>query len=167
MSTDEAEPIVTGARTAGAEWFEGSHSGELRRLRVALVGAYGAEVGAEAAADAEAYAWEHRERLAEMANPVGYLFRVGQSASRRHRRWSKRLVLPPVPPALDDEVHPDLPVALARLTDRQRIAVVLVHVHGWTQDEAAQALGVDASTVRTHVARGLARLRDILGEDYR
>lgn len=148
----------------GTAWFEEFEADHLVRLRIALVSAFGRELGDEVVADAVSYAWEHRERLAGMSNAVGYLFRVGQSASRRHRRWRRRPVLPPVSPEREPVIDPDLPAALGRLSERQRVAVVLVHVNDWTFDEAADAMGVDVSTVRTHVARALVRLRDLLGE---
>jgi DNA-directed RNA polymerase specialized sigma24 family protein len=40
--------------------------------------------------------------------------------------------------------------------------VLLVHALGWTQTEAAELLGLDVSTVRTHLARGVARLQHAL-----
>ncbi|MGZ3677101.1 MAG: RNA polymerase sigma factor [Ktedonobacterales bacterium] len=47
--------------------------------------------------------------------------------------------------------------ALARLTDKQRAAVLLVFVHGFTSEEAAEILGVPLGTVksRLHAARAL------------
>jgi len=41
------------------------------RLHRALVARFGWEDGREAAAEALAFAWEHRLELAEMDNPVG------------------------------------------------------------------------------------------------
>lgn len=51
------------------------------RLRRALVAAYGPDLGSDAAADAFAWAWEHFDRVDDMANPAGYLWRVGQTSS--------------------------------------------------------------------------------------
>ncbi|MCP3878646.1 MAG: hypothetical protein GY701_09695, partial [Sulfitobacter sp.] len=48
------------------------------KLRAALMAAYGPDVGADAAAAALAYGWENWDRVSAMANPAGYLFRVGQ-----------------------------------------------------------------------------------------
>ena len=47
--------------------------------------------------------------------------------------------------------------ALARLTDKQRAAVLLVFVHGFTSEEAAEILDVPLGTVksRLHAARTL------------
>lgn len=53
------------------------------RLRHALIASYGVEAGTEAASEALAYGWEHWERIRDMDNPAGYLFRVGRSRSRR------------------------------------------------------------------------------------
>jgi DNA-directed RNA polymerase specialized sigma24 family protein len=131
------------------------------RLRRALVAFYGVDVGSEATADALAVAWERWPELESMSNPVGYLFRVGQSRSRRYRR--RVLVLPAVPVAELPDVDPRLPAALARLSHRQRAAVLLVHAHGWTQAETADALGCSISTVRNHLDRGMRRLRAELG----
>jgi RNA polymerase sigma factor (sigma-70 family) len=133
------------------------------RLRHALVAWYGIEVGSEATADALAAAWERWDTVETMVNPVGYLFRVGQSRSRRYRR--RVLVMPAVPPTDLPDVDPRLPGALAHLSHRQRAAVLLVHAHGWTQAETADALGCSVSTVRNHLERGMRRLRAFLGGD--
>jgi RNA polymerase sigma-70 factor (ECF subfamily) len=135
------------------------------RLRQALVGRYGWEQGHEACQDAMAYAWEHADRLRAMDNPVGYLYRVGQTSVRRQRRWSRHVALPPVVPSVLPDVEPGLPAAIGALSPRQRLAVLLVHAHGWTHEEAATVLGIDVSTLRNHLQRGLSRLRSILGVD--
>src|SRR3990172_5905636 len=43
--------------------------------------------------------------------------------------------------------------ALAPLTARQRAAVVLIDLMGYSSDEAGRMLGIRASTVRTHAER--------------
>lgn len=133
------------------------------RLRGALVAFYGIEVGSEVTADALALAWERWDTVEAMANPVGYLFRVGQSRSRRYRR--RAIVLPAVPASEFPEIDPRLPRALASLSNQQRAAVLLVHAHGWTQSETADALGCSVSTLRNHLDRGMRRLRGSLGGD--
>jgi RNA polymerase sigma-70 factor (ECF subfamily) len=135
------------------------------RLRQVLVARYGGELGAEAWHDAIAWAWQHRDRLADMTNPVGYLYRVAQTSVRKQRRWARRVDLPAVDPARLPDVEPALPAALASLSARQRTVVLLVHAHGWTQQEAADVLGMDVSTLRNHLRRGMDRLRQQLGVD--
>lgn len=130
------------------------------RVRAGLVAAYGPEVGLEAASEAMAYGWEHWDRLSSMDNPAGYLYRVGQTAARRSRR---RGPLMPAP-AIDEDRHfePRLPEALAQLSEFQRSCVLLVHAFGWPQADVADLLGISVSTVRTHLARGLAKLQSTL-----
>jgi DNA-directed RNA polymerase specialized sigma24 family protein len=129
------------------------------RLRRALVAAYGFEDGRDATAEALAYAWEHWERLRRMANVAGYVFRVAQS--RRPR--APRAQLFDSSARAEPLFEPGLPAALARLTEPQRIAVVLVHGYGYTLREVAALTGIRPTTVHTHARRGLARLRDELG----
>lgn len=128
------------------------------RLRRALVAAYGAQVGREATVDALAYGWEHFDRVSAMANPVGYLYRVGESSARRQLGRRGRGVEPGVPSAAAD-VEPGLVDALRGLSEQQRAAVVLVHGYGYSLREAAATLEISMSTVRNHLDRGMARLR--------
>lgn len=129
-----------------------------QRLRRAYIAAFGVERAAEATAEALAWGWEHRDRLEGMDNPVGYLYRVGRSRSRRRRSAllpsPGRIGMPDVEPALID--------ALRGLSERQRTSVWLVHACEWTQVEVAEALGISPSAVSTHVARGLETLRRAL-----
>lgn len=130
------------------------------RLRASLIAAYGVEPGKDAAAEALAYGWEHWDRLSSMGNPAGYLYRVGQTAARDARRREGFL---PVPPRADTpEFEPSLVPALESLTEPQRVAVLLIHAFGYTQTEVAEILDVDRSTVRTHLRRAMAKLRDAL-----
>lgn len=126
------------------------------RLRRAFVASHGVDGAADAVAEALAWAWEHRDEVRAMANPAGYLYRVGQSRSRIRRRP----VLPP-PEALGlPEIEPQLIPALLDLSPPQRTAVWLVHACQWRYAEVAEAMGISASAVGTHVQRGLDHLRD-------
>jgi len=128
------------------------------RLHRALAASFGWQRGREATADALAYAWEHWPRVRSMANPAGYLYRVGQSSVRRR----KVPVLFDRPVENDAVFEPALAGLLAALTERQRLAVVLVHGYQWTVGEVGELTGLAPSTVHTHLERGLARLRSAL-----
>jgi DNA-directed RNA polymerase specialized sigma24 family protein len=129
------------------------------RLRRALVAAYGPDRGREATAEALAYAWEHWIRVKEMGNPIGYLYRVGQSRSRPRRR-------PPVfaveSSGGDPVVEPGLVRAMSDLTESQRVCVVLTQAYGWQLHEVAELIGTSISTVQTHTQRGMEKLRSAL-----
>jgi DNA-directed RNA polymerase specialized sigma24 family protein len=153
MSTS---PIAADARF---DEFAASSHPRLARAFVAVRGLDGAQ---DAAAEALAYAYEHWERVRVMGNPVGYLYRVGQSRTRPRRR-------PPALPAPSTlgvpEVEPGLVEALAGLPETQRTAVWLVHACQWTYAEVAEAMDTSTSMVGNHVSRALTKLRRALEVD--
>jgi len=128
------------------------------RLRRALIAALGSETGREATAEALGWAWQHRERLEGIGNKVAFLFRVGQSKSRRR----KEPVLFAEPDHDEAWVEPGLAPALASLSEPQRVAVVLVYGFRWTLREVADLTGVRVTTVQSHLERGLRKLRSAL-----
>ena len=54
-------------------------------------------------------------------------------------------------------------VLLAGLSDRERVAVVLMNGFEWSLAEVAELLGVSKSTVQTYAERGMAKLRAGMG----
>jgi RNA polymerase sigma-70 factor (ECF subfamily) len=134
------------------------------RLTQALVAALGGDLGRDMAAEALAYGWEHWDRVQHLENPQGYLYRVGLNRGRRSRR---PLLLPDPHPAYEEpHVEPALGPALARLSRRQRVAVMLVHGAGWTLTETGRLLGISAGTVSRHVDRAMRSLRTSLGVNH-
>lgn len=151
----EPQEFETFARTTG------------RELRRVLVARFGVDVGVEVWADAMAWAWEHWPQVGAMDNPLGYLYRVGQSAARRHHHWKRRVVLlseTPDHPGTD-VIESELLAVLGSLRPRQRAAVLLVHGYGWSYAEVAAALGISIAAVTNHVHRGLRRLRRSMEDD--
>lgn len=63
------------------------------------------------------------------------------------------------------ETTGQLAALLARLPDTQRTAVVLRHVVDLPLDEIAEVLGCPVGTAKSHVSRGLARLRALIDEN--
>jgi RNA polymerase sigma-70 factor (ECF subfamily) len=99
--------------------------------------------------------------------PEAWVLKV---AIRLMRRWQHRhrqeTPLVAVPAADDvDRVHEVEAVhsALRRLSPRHREVVALHHLLGYPVSEIAAVLVVSESTVRTHLTRGRAELRRILG----
>jgi RNA polymerase sigma-70 factor (ECF subfamily) len=131
------------------------------RLRHAFIARYGPEVGSEVMGDVAVYAWEHWPEVSGKINASGWLYRVGQSRSRRYFRRPLRLPRP----RLDGEttIEPSLPGLLEKLPDKQRTAVLLTQAFDYTVREAAEVLGVAPSTVQQNVERGLRRLRSEMG----
>jgi DNA-directed RNA polymerase specialized sigma24 family protein len=133
-----------------------------RRLRESLMARFGGPDGWEAAAEAVVYGWQHWDRISQMENPVGYLYKVGLSRGRRARS-RRRPTFDPVETSRIPDVEPRLPEALATLSDRQRTVVVLVHCFQWTQSEVGELLGLSKTTVQNHLDRGMGRLRRFIG----
>lgn len=158
-ATPDAHPAAAAPASPDGEAFEAFFRENEPKLRRALVAAYGFEEGRDAAAEALAWAWEHWERMRDVANLPGYLFRVAQSRRRRRRLP----VLRDAPGWIEHRFEPGLPGALAALSQRQRVAVVLVHGYGCTLREVAELTGIKQTTVQNHAERGLARLRARLG----
>lgn len=132
------------------------------RLRRALVAAFGPERGRDAAAEALAYGWEHWDRIAAMANPAGYLYRVGRDRGRR--MTASPPLLPPTERVHTDRwVEPRLPDELSLLSEQQRVVVALLYGYEWSMSEVAELLEVSKGTVQSYAKRGLAHLREGLG----
>ena len=88
-----------------------------------------------------------------------------RDAARRPRTDGATLPDSPVPgPSVEEraehrEVTEHLAGLLARLPETQRTAVVLRHVTDLPLVEVAEVLGCPVGTAKSHVSRGLARLR--------
>ena len=124
------------------------------------------DVAREIAAEAFARAWSRWPQLRQR-EAGGWVVKVTVNlaidATRR-----RRLPLPHAAPvaATDDTVATRLALAAAlrKLPERQRHAVALRYLADLPEPEVARALGVSAGTVKTHLHRGLARLRTSLGD---
>ena len=66
---------------------------------------------------------------------------------------------PPAPSATDAAARLDLDEALKRLGEAERICVSLCYGAGLTHSEAADALNLPLGTVKSHVKRGLDRMK--------
>ena len=153
MQSDNRVELLTG--------FDEFFADAEPRLRRALIARHGIERGREATIDALTYGWRQWDRVRAMENPVGYLYRVGASSVR-----AERVVVPLSGREIATDtipwVEPELEQGLARLTEHQRVSVVLRHSFDWTYDEIADVLGISVSSVRNHLRRGLDKLRDTL-----
>ena len=108
--------------------------------------------------DAPAEAWLHRiainaaisYRRRERIREVGQLIR--------------RLGIPRDPDPTEASIGPDLVRELRALPPKQSAAIVLRHLHGYTNREIAASLGVPERTIASRLAAARSRLRARLGE---
>lgn len=132
-------------------------------LERALCARFGVDDGLDAASEAVAYGVEHWGRVGTMENPAGYLYRVGETAGRRLRgKWTSTELLVDEPQSCDAVVDLDLQRALAKLKPSRRVAIVLVHAHGYSYRDAARVLGVTETALANDLHRGLTRLRRLV-----
>jgi RNA polymerase sigma factor (sigma-70 family) len=114
--------------------------------------------------------WERWGHVSRVPDPTGYLYRTAMNVFRSRARRAavalrKTVRAIPADDLLEAVEGRDAVVrAMASLTPRQRAAVVLTDVLGLTSEEAAEALGVKAVTVRVLASRGREALRGTMGE---
>jgi RNA polymerase sigma factor (sigma-70 family) len=106
------------------------------------------------------------DRVGSMTSPRGYLYRTAMNlnlARLRHLRVRARSLFRPPPPrdeAATIAARSDLVRAIAALPQGQREALVLTEWAEMTSDEAAEALGIKPSSVRSRTHRA----HDVLKE---
>ncbi len=128
------------------------------------------EEAADAAQEAFIQLYLDWDRVSRYENPVGWVYRVALNRSRDYRRRSRRLRRlwennPAVMASAADIVwEPDRAFiqALKGLPDRQRQAVSLHYVAGFSQKETADTMGLSEGTVKSHLYRAREELRKTL-----
>jgi RNA polymerase sigma factor (sigma-70 family) len=102
-------------------------------------------------------------RLDEVRQPAAYLRTAVVSRFRSEmRRRRVRAMHPPQPPDDLSLGAGDLWDVLAKLTEDQRIAIVLKYHGRYRSSEIAEIMDIAPSTVRYHLRAGLAALREEL-----
>ncbi len=114
------------------------------------------------------------EAIADFRGEGAFAGWVKRIAARLYiKRWRKRAQLDPAPdgpdqadPAADgalSDARIDLDEALKSLSDAERLCVTLCYGAGLSHSEAAEATNAPVGTVKSHVKRGLDKLRRRLG----
>ncbi len=116
---------------------------------------------------------DHWTRIAGRGDPSAYVHTVmvHTAISWRRRRWHGELPTATVPEqsTSDPGASPAderLRAALAQVPPRQRAALVLRYYDDLSEAETAAALGCSVGTVKSQTAKGLARLRSLLGPEH-
>jgi RNA polymerase sigma factor (sigma-70 family) len=124
----------------------------------------------DVAAEACARAFADWDRIKDLTYRDAWALRVASNlAIDVARRDSRRSPLKSGDESGSDEsstLRLALVAALRKLPRRQRESVALRYLAGLPEAEVGQVLGIGAETVKTHVKRGLASLRALLGEDF-
>lgn len=148
-----------------ASAVEMHYPGLVQRLTLVL---HDAEEAKDVAQDAYLRAFQAWDRF-EGTDARAWLHTIGLRLAfnrlRRGRVWDRWLHSQPRQPSwlLPDRL--DLWAGLATLQPKQRAALLMNVVDGYTQAEIARVLDAPEGTIATWVADGKRHLRAILGED--
>lgn len=119
------------------------------------------ELAADAVDEAMARAYQHWDRVADLDNPAGWVYRVGlnYARSRLRRRRGREDLLHPRHHHEGPAIEPSIDAAVARLPARQRAVVVCRFLLGWSEAQTATSLGIRPGTVKSRLHRALATLQ--------
>ncbi len=163
----EALPLVDVARSFDAEYAE--RYAPLVRLLWSLTGSWA--VAEEIAQEAFVAAYRSWATVSVLDRSDLWIRRVAinRAVSVHRKLVSEAAALTRVraPHAVEPRFSGEdeqLWRAVRRLPRRQAAAVVLSTVEGLTAEEVGSVLGCSGETARTHIRRGLAKLRDLFRE---
>jgi RNA polymerase sigma factor (sigma-70 family) len=112
--------------------------------------------------------WQRWDRVGGMDDPVGYLYRTAMNLFRKRYRRAMLAVRRSVGLAVgtddfaDADDRYDVRHVLATLPPRQRAALVLTEMLGFTSKEAGDALGVTDATIRSLTRHGRDAFRKLM-----
>jgi RNA polymerase sigma factor (sigma-70 family) len=150
-------------RLAGRASIERVYRADGNRLWWAVLAYAGdREVASDAVSEAFAQALRAGSGVRDPARWVWRAaFRIAAGELARRRRFAA-----PVDSSYEmDHLAHAVIEALAKLSPRQRAAIVLRYYGGYSARETASIIGSTAATVAVHVSRGRARLRTLLKEE--
>jgi RNA polymerase sigma-70 factor (ECF subfamily) len=110
--------------------------------------------------------WERWDRIDQIDDPVAYLFRTALNGFRmrlRRTRMAARRLMPAAStrdPFDDVNVREDVRRMLRGLPPRQRAAIVLTEIFGYSSEQAARIMRIRPTTVRVLASQGRAALRE-------
>jgi RNA polymerase sigma factor (sigma-70 family) len=142
-----------------------SHRHELMRFATTLVGPTDA---ADVVSDAVESLLK-TDLLLQADNPSALLHRAVLAKARssqrskfrrraREQRFTERLIV------TNPELRPDVVAAVVGLSHRQRACVYLTYWNDLNPAQVADWLGIGEGSVKRHLARARARLREVLDE---
>jgi RNA polymerase sigma-70 factor (ECF subfamily) len=164
----DQETTPRGTRASFEDFFQREKGGLFSVLCIVTRNRHEAE---ELTQEAFVLILERWDRVGAMEDPRAYLYSTAMNTFRtgfRHAAMAARRTLGVSRPddAMADVDARDAAMrALAPLSPRQRASVVLTDLLGFPSEEVARMLGIRASTVRVHVSRAHAVLKDTMPHD--
>ncbi len=167
-SPHDAVQLSGATRLDFREFFVLHHVQLVRSLSLALADDH---LGRDAAAEGFTRALARWGRVSVMANPPGWVYRVGLNWARSRRRKTRREVaesrLAEHAEPLTAPIEPDDRVrrALAQLSLDHRAVVVARFYLDWSEAQIADGLGIRPGTVKSRLSRALAQLGTVIADD--
>ena len=173
-SVEDVEDIGTAAQVspyAGFDAFVREHSQRLGRAAYLLTGdRHLAEDLVQTALAKVAIRWE---QIVAKGDPAPYVRTVviRTAIGWRRRRWHGEVPTSPLPETPDTtatrtfDSRDRLRRALLTVPPRQRAAIVLRFYEDLSEADTAKAMGCSVGTVKSQTAKGLTRLRELLGDE--
>jgi RNA polymerase sigma factor (sigma-70 family) len=159
---------VASTEASFEDFFESEHRILFRRMCLITNNPSEAE---ELMQDAFMNIWERWDRVAAMQDPTAYLYRTAMNLFRKRYRHAiivarQRFRTEPEADVVAlVEARTLVSEALTSLTPRQRAALVLTDLIGFSSEEAAEMLGVRPGTVRSLASQGRSAIRGSLTEE--
>lgn len=184
-----AEPLAAAGTAARSSDFSGwmlAEQGRIFRLCQRMLG--DSDEASSATQDVFLKAYQAWERTAAgLVDPSRWVTRIAVNTcldrlrSRRWQFWRKRpdgpdeeIILAMAPAREPDgeaqvfaqQIGRRLAAALDQLSPRQRAVFTLRHFEDYALEDIATQLGLDVGTVKAHLARAVAKLREELKDLY-
>jgi RNA polymerase sigma-70 factor (ECF subfamily) len=150
------------------EFFEAESRPMFRRLCLVTGNRHEAE---EVMQDAFLNVFERWDRVRQMDDPTGYLYRTAFNVFKRRSRRAAMALRRTLGERenVDEFAAADarfmVEEGLSELSPRQRAAIVLTELLGYSSDVAGRVLGVRPVTVRALASQGRAVMRRMLERD--
>ncbi len=152
------------------ELYEKEYTSVYRSIRAVVLDPAAAE---DLTQETFVRAYKARHRYTPTAPPGAWLRRIGINLAISHLRRQKlarflpaRLYTTPHTREYDQaEARDVVTKALTSLSPKLRAAVILHYYDGLTRDEIAAVLGVPAGTVASRIAKAVATMRRVMGND--
>lgn len=169
-------PVITSDKSISPDEFERIYRenyDSFVRYAVAIFKAHGSQYvsasgrAEEAVQEMFAYAWEHREKLAEAASPIGWMYTTLQykvrELLREDRIWMKRLLQISEPCSTQDTYDFRLKAELeGMIAPTDYLLLKHLYLDGYTYAEVATAMGLKKSALAMRVKR----IKEAFRENY-
>lgn len=164
MSTmdQQAVAVTVSIPLAFDEFFEMERA---RLFRALLLVTHDSAESEDLMQEAFVRVWERWDRVARLEDPVGYLFRTAMNLHRSRLRRAIVAVRRTVRSQAEYDPFEEVAAkdeavrSLATLTSRQRAAIVVTELLGYSSEEAGAILGIRPGTVRSLTSKARAALQ--------